>query len=114
MITLITSLMSFIAVIIMIIAFNKTTKKYEKLKKELDQLEDTWLISNNSCTIIRNNVWLLSVAIEIAVKECGITKNTIYITNMTNTKCYNVYYNTTDKSIKVTNGPITLLTEQIN
>lgn len=112
MISLIINTISLIAVITMSIIFNKTTKKYEKLKKELNILEDTWLISNNNCTIIRNNVWLLSVAIKIAVKEYGTRKNTIYITNMTNTKCYIVYYDTIDKSIKVKNGPITLLTEK--
>lgn len=107
--------MCFTAVIIMTIVCNNQRKNYKKLAKELNQLEDTWVLLDNSNCIIQNNIWLLSVAIQIATKQCEVTKKTLYIKNITNSKCYVIYYDTANKNIKITNGPETItLTTEIN
>lgn len=115
MISLIISVIWLITAIMMIIAFNIQTKKYKKLKEKLNQLEDSWILFNDDNAIIQNNIWLLSVAMQTATKQCEMTKKTIYIKNITDTKCYIIYYDTSDKNIKMTNGPTTIaLTPKIN
>lgn len=115
MISLITNILCLITVITIAILYNKQTKKYKELEKKLNQLEDSWILFNDDNTIIQNNIWLLSVAMQTATKQCEITKKTIYIKNITDTKCYIIYYDTADKNIKMTNGPTTIaLTPKIN